>query len=70
MINNKLKFSTRSQIAEKMGVAPKTVKRYIDNYKDEILKLDPLFKDRVLISPKIIRFLYEKFWGSDQIDNE
>ena len=56
-------FLTRLQISERFGVSSKTIKRYIDRYRDDILIIDTTFKDRVLISPKVVRFLYEKFIG-------
>jgi len=60
----------KKEIADKIGVSPKSVKRYIDRYKKQILIIEPDFMDRKLISLRIACFLYGKFTGNDFIDQE
>lgn len=65
MKNEELKFLTRQNLADKMGISTKTLSKYIIELKNEILKLDPLFDKHNLISPKVSLFIYYEFWPSD-----
>lgn len=57
------RFITKPQLAEVMNMNVKTLKRYTELDMDNILKIDPFYNVRRLVSPKVTRYLYECFMG-------
>lgn len=60
-----MKCYTRKEIANFFEINEKTLREDMRQWETEILKLDSLYKEKQLLKPVVVRFIFEKYTGED-----